>query len=625
MSALESAGVKNPPACTRIRLMPPATMLGHRAARKFGADRFLTVKFADLSQVHLVRGMRYDQRRLHVLGRVWELVQEKDELTARFFATGSYADENEMGTPAPMIEPVSVDDFVRWHIPMIPENMDIKWAKIAARLDLAFSGTMSGIYIEDHHVIPDIRSSDGPGDDVSHVMTDGCGLISYAAMCRLRAHMGWSELPCAIQGRFGSCKGVWVIDPKSFGSTDLYLRSRESMRKFHLPTPTPESEIPFHSTLEIIRPSRPMPGLLNKQIIPILHCGRVPVQTFIHLLDEMLVRVKDRLDHPDPIMVRKELEGSGSVFMTRFGLEKRRDSKEREAGEEERRTRNEEDRNFFERCIKMIAAGFLPKENAYLCHSINGVFNMLCKQLLSKFNIAVPKSRRILMVPDPTETLHPGQIFLHLPDERDEETGARLGVLAGPVLVTRNPAYLPTDVQKVTMVDAPMLHRYENVVVFPVTGDGRSLASFLGGGDYDGDDCMVIWDTNLVEPFINSLEEEPEGESVSAVFKQDTRTVGDVLCSEPARLLGSPCRNTAYPSRSPHIAAGAIADELFERFCKSSTGDLVGVYSNRHAYTADGKGVDHPDSIWLAKICAELLDARKAGKAGKRKTASITS
>ncbi|KAI8918219.1 RNA dependent RNA polymerase-domain-containing protein [Powellomyces hirtus] len=587
----------------RVRMQPPSVMLGHRAARKYGAERFVTVGFAEMVDTVRARALRAEHRHLSLLGRTYELIQEKDAFTARFFATRCH----ERHGMREDLETVSIDEFVQWHYPLTPANLDRRWAKFVARIDMAFSGTHLGLMIEDHQVIPDIAVT-GP-DGKENLFTDGCGLISYAAMCKLRPLMGWMDLPAAVQGRFGSAKGMWMLDPSSFNSSTEYVRSRASMSKYELPGPPDPLERRFHSTLEVIRPARAMAGFLNRQIIPILSCGGVPHTAFTRLLDKMLSRLRDKLNHVDPVMVVKELELQGSVFATRFeGGDRRKKDREEEG------TVDDEDRSLYERCIKMLRAGFLPSENAYLQSKLNAIFQMLTHTMLSKFNIAVPKSRRLLMVPDPTGTLEPGQVFAQLPEERDEDTGERYGVLTGSGLVTRNPAYVGSDVQRVVFVDVPQLHRYDNVVIMSVKGD-CSLASLLGGGDYDGDDCLVIWDQELVEPFHNVQVELPD---VAGCFEEDKRSVRQVLSAflemETAGHGGPLVNGLATEAPQPVLRPDAIAEALFQRFCLPGTGEEVGYFSNRHMYVADGIGVNDPYSVYLAVLCAELLDARKAGK-----------
>jgi RNA-dependent RNA polymerase len=50
----------------------------------------------------------------------------------------------------------------------------------------------------------------------------------------------------------------------------------------------------------------------------------------------------------------------------------------------------------------------------------------------------------------------------------------------------QNPAYLPTDIQRVKAVDKKELAHLTDVIVFSTKGN-RSKVSLLSGGDYDGD------------------------------------------------------------------------------------------------------------------------------------------
>lgn len=107
-----------------------------------------------------------------------------------------------------------------------------------SRMDLAFTSATPAGEAFRPVCLPDVRGGGGA------VMTDGCGFLSKAAMeAAWTAHGGNGRAPCALQGRLGGCKGVWVaLSPHCVGSPAeaRWAAVRPSQRKVHLPSPSPE-------------------------------------------------------------------------------------------------------------------------------------------------------------------------------------------------------------------------------------------------------------------------------------------------------------------------------------------------------------------------------------------------
>lgn len=94
---------------------------------------------------------------------------------------------------------------------LVNEEINNKQAlsKYNSRISLAFSTTVCldfSLNVDQYEIIDDI-SNDNLGKDES-VMTDGCGLISFHLMKKVSEKLQIPHIPSAIQGRFGSCKGV---------------------------------------------------------------------------------------------------------------------------------------------------------------------------------------------------------------------------------------------------------------------------------------------------------------------------------------------------------------------------------------------------------------------------------
>lgn len=109
------------------------------------------------------------------------------------------------------------------------------------------------------------------------------------------------------------------------------------------------------------------------------------------------------------------------------------------------------------------------------------------EKLKEKMHIKIPLSTILCCVADPTGTLKEGEVSLHFSRGlEDPRTKRRPNYIEGDILVARNPAQLPSDIQKVRAVYNEQLRELKDVIVFSAQGL-RSLASLLSGGDYDGD------------------------------------------------------------------------------------------------------------------------------------------
>lgn len=132
-------------------------------------------------------------------------------------------------------------------------------------------------------------------------------------------------------------------------------------------------------------------------------------------------------------------------------------------------------------------AGFRFESMGYLVKDLRNILERHWDKLKEKMHIEIPQSTSLFCVADPTGTLKEGEVSLHFSQGLiDERTGRPRHTIQGEILVARNPALLPTDIQKVTAVDNRKLRELKDVIVFSTKGD-KSLASLLSGGDYDGD------------------------------------------------------------------------------------------------------------------------------------------
>jgi RNA-dependent RNA polymerase len=95
----------------------------------------------------------------------------------------------------------------------------------------------------------------------------------------------------------------------------------------------------------------------------------------------------------------------------------------------------------------------------------------------------VANSTVVFVIVDPVGVLGEDEVFCYLSQEIiDPRSGAATNAVKGPVLVTRSPCNLPTDIRKVTAVYKDELAQYRDVIIFPRVGK-RPLCSLLSGGD----------------------------------------------------------------------------------------------------------------------------------------------
>jgi hypothetical protein len=174
-------------------------------------------------------------------------------------------------------------------------------------------------------------------------------------------------------------------------------------------------------------------------------------------------------------------------------------------------------------------------------------------------------------------------------------------MLEGDVLLFRSPSKLPTDVRKLKAVIKPELFHLRDCIVLSANSAlcTASPASFLGGGDYDGDTATIIWDQSLVQPFTNApeaLAAQPAG--FASNFAKQVTTVDEFLDAVDDGHLS----NSKMITNLQHFLLGSLLDDK-----------LTGVYSDLHTNSVYTRGCDHPESLRLAHMFCSVLDARKSG------------
>jgi len=161
--------------------------------------------------------------------------------------------------------------------------------------------------------------------------------------------------------------------------------------------------------------------------------------------------------------------------------------------------------------MEAVTSGFHLLESAYKLPvaKLHHLISTLLNSQIRGFEI-VEQSLSAFIVPDAQQILLPDEIFVSFSATGpiDPETGCPISYLEGPCLAFRSLCKLPTDVRKFQAEYWPELAHLKECIVMSARsqpGD-RSPASFLGGGDYDGDTVQLVWQKDLVEAFINADE-----------------------------------------------------------------------------------------------------------------------
>jgi len=218
-------------------------------------------------------------------------------------------------------------------------------------------------------------------------------------------------------------------------------------------------------------------------------------------------------------------------------------------------------------------------------------------ELIKEYHITVPKSADAFIIPDPYGVLEPGQIhFKSSENLKDPLDGPGANLITGDVLIYRNPARLPADIQKVSAVAHPQLNDYIDVIVFPVK-EQRSMASLLAGGDYDGDTCVCIFDEHLVQSFRGSPVTDAPNDFLQSNFQSQDNImqVANVLSK---MRIGS--TSTRVSPLQEALLVGMISPN-------------VGQYSIFHENTGYLYGLADKRSLHNAWMFNTVLDSKKTG------------
>ncbi|KAI0130271.1 RNA-dependent RNA polymerase [Xylariales sp. AK1849] len=326
-------------------------------------------------------------------------------------------------------------------------------ARCAARIGQAFSETPFAISLTANgikdYTIDDKRSADG-----TRVFTDGVGVISDGVKKAIEAAMPQRKEATCYQIRWGGAKGMLALDPRLTGKV---MAVRASMVKF-------ESE--DNANLEICdMANKPIPLVLNRQMIKILEDMAVPNEWFFEQQNKELNRLRRITAQTiNTIAFLKRQKIADHIGLPQL-------------------------------IRRLDKIGIDYKKDRFLSSVVETVVLRELRLLKHKARIPIEKGVTLFGIADETGFLEEEQIYITF--EKSEIVNAEsMDLDECEMIVTRSPALHPGDIQLATNIIPPKGHplrSLRNCIVFSQKGT-RDLPSQLSGGDLDGDIYNVIWD-----------------------------------------------------------------------------------------------------------------------------------
>lgn len=215
----------------RNRIYTPQPMVvstSRRAYRKFGADRFVAISVdKSKARTNEAEMKQFLQQPLLICGRLYRVFfikskkGSKDKFSVHAFATNG---EGLAGRE------VNMDKLMEWTL-SLNRNCTSIAPKLWSRISLSLTSTKPSVIFSLDQIrwVGDIFSPSG------QCMTDGCARASPAVFREIWSSgiLASKETPTAVQGRIGSAKGVWFVDPLSDPrSEEKWVEIRPSQQKF---------------------------------------------------------------------------------------------------------------------------------------------------------------------------------------------------------------------------------------------------------------------------------------------------------------------------------------------------------------------------------------------------------
>nr|XP_018264757.1 uncharacterized protein I303_02936 [Kwoniella dejecticola CBS 10117]OBR86915.1 hypothetical protein I303_02936 [Kwoniella dejecticola CBS 10117] len=630
-------------------ILRPPEMPGKsfRLARRFGSRRIVSLKVKDVSSKF--RGTVKDMlvgRCLIVLGRpyraLWCTADGEGVMLVEVEESAP-----EVVTVGRELEPPMPDFLGILRIYNdLTQKPDQAMAKFAARPQILFSDSVPATRVdraaigEDDDIVSDVA---GFGKATTEqTLTDGCGLMSDSLAQRIFKNPSLTlqnGRPSVVQMRIGGSKGLLALmspaEAARYPGQEVILRPsmiKALSAKEHLDDPS-------LLTLDVLRcESLKIGSVLTHEAMIIMVDNGIPIATFLKMAKDQL-DILDQDFHPGLlegeteedriIRIVTNCSGRGGVGLDLRKRTARQQAKSlRAVGIDKgygtaKMVEEDQDDNLLivkpserydvdpiskqpgsiaEALMWSVASGFSPATSIYPAFKLHNLVEDLSMKMTRDFKIPVEQSLTAFIIPDTLQILEPDELFISFSSNGpiDESTQIPMTHLEGDVLAYRSPCKLPTDVRKFRAVYRPELAHLKDCIVLSAKTDKckRSPASFLGGGDYDGDTVTLVWHHELVRPFRNAPDEVAE-------------TPHDF---EEQNFDKSVVKGTAFLDTIKDLDEPGQIKEYQKWLLDAVLGDpLTGTYSDLHGNAVYTKALAHPETMRLGRMFCHVLDARKSG------------
>jgi RNA-dependent RNA polymerase len=535
---------------TMIHVASPVMETSNRITRKYAADadRFIRIKFSDEKTEGVLRSLPNDRAEA-LFNRVHRAMKHGVVIAGRFYEFLAFGNSQFREHGAYFYAPTSSKsaDDIRLALGHFDHIKTV--AKFGARLGQCFSTTRAMSVNVKAVKIPDVERN-------GYCFTDGVGKLSLFLAQMAAQELGlpnaFDDPPSLFQFRLGGCKGVLALDPKITGSE---VHIRPSQLKF-------DAEF---TGLEIIRSSALATPYFNRQIIVVLSDLGVPDHVLIKKQQDMVNDYEQAMTNETVALtkLRKHIDMNQTTLtiasMVMDGFMKCREP--------------------FVMSLLMLWRACTTKNVKEKARIVieDGAFVLGCvdETATLRGHLNDPQSRFDATREEKLATLP--EIFLQIDDTASDKKG-HYKIIEGICVLARNPSLHPGDLRIVRAVNVPALRHLKNVVVLPQKGD-RDLANMCSGGDLDGDDYMVMWDSELVPALINvpPMDFTPE----KPLEKTEPITVSDI-------------------------------SNFFVTYMQN---DTLGQIAHAHLAQADqqGEGVQSETCLELAQLHSQAVDYPKSG------------
>ncbi|KAG8719688.1 hypothetical protein FRC09_010774 [Ceratobasidium sp. 395] len=547
----------------KFTLEQPLKSKACRFSRYLGSRRLIQCHFSDKDgRTHREAIIKFfASKKLLVNGRLFQA----------FYGHGSKVELMEINedvgrAPDPIVgdhNRLALLDFIAWH-----NNLDLNYkqtvGKWVSRFALGFSTSLVGLTFSHNNIHFEDDTSfvreDAPGinpkkAEAHQIMTDGCGFLNWAALRAIQEKMNWEVFPVHVQARIAGAKGLFVLHPKHQDPGEepkIWIRSSQNKVKLQ----AKDTWSPFHYVLDVCSgPFSQQPSSITYEMILCLSARGVSDHVLIELLRKSIQGIAS--DHESS----SRAHGSQVLWDSIYNIHRVLQNRLRQAISPEQQR----------------AYGFVS-------YTEDGEVNPE-ETVSAKWDVG----------PDPNSGT---------PATAQEQVLGWLQSGFSPTdpWVMEKLVYLQeklmTAAVQVTAVENYELWSlgYHDVVVFSTKGDCH-LASLLSGGDYDGDNVVLIWDEDITDQFVNS---DLDAARLSDGFEEDnfdksTDMLGDVVSR--SKLQNRELEAELITA----LLQGAVANRLEGRY---------NIFYRNSVYI---NGLNHRDTIRLGHMFTQCLDSTKSG------------